>query len=110
MKKVIEGTIEGLVWNNPQKEDNCEVYKLDENWKNILSNYMSSRYIKSNTYEVHNMYFIAIEDVDADTIETLNRCNIIIYSIDYIVNTISICFKDKASRDAVFNVLKGEVA
>lgn len=109
MKKVIEGTIAGLVWNNPQKEDYCEVYKLDENWKNILSNYMSSRYIKSNTYEVHNMYFIAIEDVDEGTIDMLNSAKVVIYSIDYIVNTISICFKDEENRDLVFNVLKGEV-
>lgn len=97
--------IKGLVYINPHKEDDCVISELDTNWKKVLSNYMSSRYIKSNTYEVHRKYFIAIEDVDADTIETLNRCNIAIYSIDYIVSTIMISFKDEASRDAVFDVL-----
>ena len=110
MKKVIEGTIAGLVWNNPSKEDDCKITNLIPNWEKVLSNYMSSCYIKCNTFEVHNMYFIAIEDVDEDTIETLNRCNITIYSIDYIVDTIMICFKDEASRDMVFNVIKKEVA
>lgn len=71
---------------------------------------MSSRYIKCNTYEVHHKYFIAIKDVGDDTIETLNRCNITIYSIDYIVDTIMISFKDEASRDMVFDIIKGEVA
>lgn len=99
-----------LVYVNPNKKDNCEVCKLNPNWKKVLLNYMSSRYIKCNTYEVHHKYFVAIEDVDADTIETLNRCNITIYSIDYIVNTIMVCFKDEVSRDLVFDTLKGEVA
>lgn len=99
-----------LIYVNTNKEDNCDINKLNPDWKNILSNYMSSRYIKSNTYEVHNMYFIAIDDINDDTIETLNRCNISIYSIDYIVDTIMICFKDEASRDMVFNVIKKKVA
>ena len=99
-----------LVYVNPNKEDNCEVCKLNPNWKKVLSNYMSSRYIKCNTYEVHHKYFIAIEDVGDDTIETLNRCNITIYSIDYIVDTTIISFKDEASRDMVFDIIKGEVA
>ena len=102
--------IKGLVWINPQKEDNCKVCELNSNWEKVLLNYMSSRYLKYNTFEVHNSYFIAIEDVSDDTIETLNRCNIIIHSIDYIVNTIMISFKDEESRDLVFDVLKGEVA
>lgn len=99
-----------LIYVNHHKEDNCEINKLNPEWKTILSNYMSSRYITCNTYEVHNSYFIAIDDVNDDTIETLNRCNITIYSIDYIVDTIIICFKDEASRDMVFNVIKKEVA
>lgn len=97
--------IKGLIYINPHKEDDCVISELDTNWKTILSNYMASRYIKCNAYEVHNKYFIAIEDVDKDTIETINRCNIPIYSIDYIAVTIVICFKDEKSRDLVFDVL-----
>lgn len=55
-----------LVYVNPNKEDNCEINKLNPEWKTILSNYMSSRYIMCNTYDVHNSYFIAIDDVDDD--------------------------------------------
>lgn len=99
-----------LVYVNPNKEDNCDINKLNPEWKTILSNYMSSRYITCNTYEVHNSYFIAIDDVDDDTTEMLNKAKVTIYSIDYIVDTILIRFKDKKSRDLVFNVLKGEVA
>lgn len=99
-----------LVYVNPNKEDNCNISKLNSEWKTILSNYISSRYITCNTYEVHNSYFIAIDDVNDDTIEMLNRAKVIIYSIDYIVGTILIRFKDEKSRDLVFNILKGEVA
>lgn len=99
-----------LIYVNPNKEDNCDINKLNTEWKTILSNYMSSRYITCNTYEVHNNYFIAIDDVDDDTIEMLNRAKVTIYSIDYIVDTIFIRFKDEKSRDLVFEVLKGEVA
>lgn len=94
-----------LVYVNPNKKDNCEVCELNPNWKNILSNYMSSRYIKCNTYEVHHSYFIAIDSIDEDTISILNKANITIYSIDNIVGFISIKFKDEKSRDLVFNVL-----
>lgn len=110
MKKVIEGTIAGLVWVNRSNKDYCDVNELNPEWKTILSNYMSSRYIKCNAFEVHNSYFIAIEDVDKDTIDMLNSAKVVIYSIDYIVDTIMIRFKDEVSRDLVFNVLKGEVA
>ena len=99
-----------LIYVNPNKKDNCEVCELNPNWKTILSNYMSSRYITCNTYEVHNNYFIAIDDVNDDTIEMLNRAKVTIYSIDYIVDTIFIRFKDEKSRDLVFDALKGEVA
>lgn len=99
-----------LIYVNPNKEDNCDINKLNPNWKNILSNYMSSRYITCNTYEVHNSYFIAIDDVDDDTTEMLNRAKVTIYSIDYIVGYLSIRFKDEKSRDLLFEVLKGEVA
>ena len=109
MKKCVEGTIAGLVYVNRNAKDYCEVDNLVTEWKKILSTYMTSRCIKCNTYEVHNQYFIAIEDVDKDTIETLNKCNITIYSIDYIVDTIQIRFKDENDRNLVFNVLKGEV-
>ena len=99
-----------LIYVNPNKEDNCEVCNLNSNWKSILSNYMSSRYITCNTYEVHNSYFIAIDNVDDDTIAVLNKAKVTIYSIDYIVNCVMIRFKDEKSRDLVFKVLKGEVA
>lgn len=99
-----------LIYVNPHKEDNCDISKLNPEWKTILSNYMSSRYITCDIYEVHNSYFIAIDDVNDDTIEMLNRAKVIIYSIDYIVDAILIRFKDEKSRDLLFEVLKGEVA
>ena len=105
MKKVIEGTIAGLVYVNRNHKDFCEMSDLNPNWEKILSDYMSSRYIKCNTFNVHNSYFIAIDDVDEDTISMLNKAGITIYQIDYIVDSISICFKDESSRDLVFNVL-----
>lgn len=98
-----------LIYVNPNKEDNCDINKLNTEWKTILSNYMSSRYITCNTYEVHNNYFIAIDDVNDDTIEMLNKANITIYSIDYIVDTILIRFKDEKSRDLMFDVLNKKV-
>ena len=99
-----------LVYVNPNKEDNCEVCKLNPDWKKVLSTYMSSRYIKCNTYEVHNSYFIAIDDVDDDTLAVLNKIKVTIYHIDNIVGFLTIKFKDEESRDLVFDVLKGKVA
>ena len=98
-----------LVYVNPNKEDNCDINKLNPDWKNILSNYMSTHYISCNKYEVHNSYFIAIDDVDDNTTEILNRAKVTIYSIDYIVDTISIRFKDEKSRDLMFDVLNKKV-
>lgn len=98
-----------LIYVNPHKEDNCDINKLNPDWKNILSNYMSTRYISCNKYEVHNSYFIAIDDVNDDTTEMLNRAKVTIYSIDYIVDTILIRFKDEKSRDLVFDVLNKKV-
>ena len=98
-----------LIYINP-KEDNCDISKLNPEWKTILSNYMSTHYISCNKYEVHNSYFIAIDDVNDDTTEMLNKAKVTIYSIDYIVDTILIRFKDEKSRDLLFEVLKGEVA
>ena len=97
--------MKNLVYVNPDKKDNCNVCELNPNWESIVSKYMSSRYIKCNTYEVHHSYFIAINYVDDDTIEMLNRDKVTIYSIDYIVDTILIRFKDKKSRDLVFDTL-----
>lgn len=99
-----------LVYVNPNKKDNCEVCELNPNWKNILSNYVSSRYIKCNTYEVHHSYFIAIDSTDEDTISVLNEAKVTIYSIDRIVDFLSIKFKDEKSRDLVFDALKRKVA
>lgn len=98
-----------LVYVNPNKEDDCKVCELNPEWKTILSNYMSSRYITCNKYEVHNSYFIAIDDVDDDTIEMLNKAKVTIYSIDYIVDTILIRFKDEKFRDLMFDVLNKKV-
>ena len=105
MKEIVKG----LISINPNKEDYCDVRNLNPDWEKILSDYMSSRYIKCNTFNVHNSYFIAIDDVDEDTISMLNKAGITIYQIDYIVDSISICFKNEASRDMVFSVLKNEV-
>lgn len=98
-----------LIYVNPNKEDNCDISKLNPEWKTILSNYISSRYITCNTYDVHNSYFIAIDDVDDDITEMLNKAKVTIYSIDYIVDTILIRFKDEKSRDLVFDVLNKKV-
>ena len=98
-----------LIYVNPNKEDNCDISKLNPEWKTILSNYISTRYITCNTYDVHNSYFIAIDDVDDDTTEMLNKAKVTIYSIDYIVDTILIRFKDEKSRDLVFDVLNKKV-
>ena len=115
MKKVIEGTIEGLVWVNPNKENYCSLSKLSPNWKETLSDYMTSHYLRCNRYEVNHSYYIAVDYLrddsnEHDTLAVLNRANVVIDSIDYIVDTIMIRFKDEASRDLVFDVLKGEVA
>ena len=99
-----------LIYVNPNKKDNCEVCELNPNWKNILSNYMSTHYISCNTYEVHSSYFIAINNVDDDTIAVLNKAKVTIYSIDYIVDCEMIRLRDEKSRDLVFNALKGDVA
>ena len=100
-----------LVYVNRSNNNNyCVIDNLIPDWKTILSNYMSSRYITCNTYEVHNSYFIAIDDVDNDTLAVLNKAKVTIYSIDYIVGYMSIKFKDEKSRDLIFKVLKGEVA
>lgn len=98
-----------MIYVNPHKEDNCDINKLNPDWKNILSNYMSTHYISCNKYEVHNSYFIAIDDVNDDTTEMLNRAKVTIYSIDYIIDTILIRFKDEKSRDLVFDVLNKKV-
>ena len=114
MKK-LEGTIAGLVWVNRSNDDCCEIDNLTTNWQSILSNYMSSHYLRCVSYEVHNSYYIAIDylrddDCNHDTLAVLNRANVIVNSIDYIVNSIMIKFKDEKSRDLVFAALKGEVA
>lgn len=113
MKKVIEGTIAGLVWVNKNPKD-CEVSDLNPNWEKILSDYMSNHYLRTVSYDVNHSYYIAIDylrddDCNHDTLAVLNRANVVIDSIDYIVDCIVIRFKDEASRDIVFNVLKNEV-
>ena len=110
MKRFIEGTIAGLVWVNRNNKNWCEIVDLVPNWEKLLSDYMSSRYIKCNTFDGHNSYFIAIEDVDEDTIDMINSAKVAIYSIDYIVDTIFINFKDQTSRDLVFAALNGQIA
>ena len=115
MKKVIEGTIAGLVWVNRNSKDWCEMSDLVSNWETILSDYISSHYLRCISYEVHHSYYIAVDylrddDCNHDTLAVLNTANVTIYSIDYIVNSIIIKFKDEKSRDLVFEVLKGKVA
>ena len=97
--------IKGLVYINKSNKDYCEVSDLVPNWKNILSDYMSSRYIKCIDYEIHHHYYITIENADDDTLDILNKAGITVYSIDYIVNHIKIKFKDEFSRDLIFNIL-----
>ena len=107
--------MKGLVYVNKSNKDYCEVSDLVLNWKTILSDYMSNHYLRTVSYEVHNSYYIAIDhlrddSIEHDTLAVLNRANVTIDSIDYIVNSIMIRFKDEESRNLVFEVLKGEVA
>ena len=114
MKTVKEGTIAGLVWVNRDKEHNCDINKLNPNWQSILSDYMSTHYLRCVSYDVHHSYYITIDylrddDCNHDTLAVLNKANVTIDSIDYIVNSIMIRFKDESSRDLVFKALKNEV-
>ena len=99
-----------LVLVNKNSKDYCELSDLTSDWQSILSDYMSSRYIKCIKFDVHRHYYIAIDylrddDCNHDTLAVLNKANVIIDSIDYIVNCIKIKFKDESSRDLVFNIL-----
>ena len=107
--------IKGLVYVNPSKKDYCELSELNSDWKTILSDYMSSHYLRCVSYEVHHSYYIAVDylrddSIEHDTLAVLNKANVVVDSIDYIVNCIVIRFKDESSRDTLFKVLKGEVA
>ena len=107
--------IKGLVYVNPSKKDYCELSELNSDWQSILSNYMTTHCLRCVSYEVHHSYYIAIDylrddDCNHDTLAILDKAGITVDSIDYIVNSIMIRFKDESSRNLVFNVLKGEVA
>ena len=109
MKK-LEGTIEGLVWINRNPKNYCEVSDLVSNWETILSSYMSSHYLRCVSYEFHNSYYIVVDylrddSIEHDTLAILNKANVVVDSIDYIINSIVIRFKDEKSRDLVFDVL-----
>lgn len=102
--------IKGLVWVNKSNKDCCEVSDLNSNWRTILSNYMTTHYLRCVKYDVHHHYYIAIDylrddDVNHDTLAVLNKANVIVDSIDYIIDSIMIKFKDESSRDLVFDVL-----
>ena len=104
-----------LVYINKNNKDYCEIDDLVPNWKKVLSDYMSNHYLRTVSYDVHNKYYIAIDylrddDCNHDTLALLNKANVIVDSIDYIVDCIVIRFKDEKSRDLVFAALKGEVA
>ncbi len=101
--------MEKLVYVNPHKEDNCEITELNQNWKTMLSTYMTTHYIAVNSYEVHNHYFIAIDSISNDTINMLNRANVTVYTIDRIIGCTLIKFRDEKSRDLVFDILKEKV-
>lgn len=101
MKEIIKG----LVCINMNNKDYCELSDLTSDWKMILSDYMTTRYIKCIKFDVHRHYYIAIENADNDTLAMLNKAGITVDSIDYIVNYIKIKFKDESSRDLVFDVL-----
>ena len=99
-----------LVWINKSNKDYCEINNLVTDWQSILSDYMSSHYLRCVSYNVSNSYYVSIDylrddDCNHDTLAVLNRANVTIYSIDYIVNSIMIRFKDESSRNLVFNVL-----
>ena len=109
MKKCIEGTV-GLTWVNRNSKNCCEVSDLVPNWKDILSDYMATHYLKCVSFDVNKEYYIAIDylrddSIEHDTLDVLKSSNVVIYSIDYIVDSITIGFKDEQSRDLVFNVL-----
>lgn len=106
MKEIVKG----LIYINESDNDYCVVDNLIQDWKKMLSEYMTTHYIRFNKYEAHRFYFIAIEDTDEDTINVFNKSKIPIYSIDKIAHFSAIKFIDESSRDLVFNVLKGEVA
>ena len=104
-----------LVWINKSNKDWCEINDLVTDWQSILSDYMSSHYLRCIKYEVHHSYYIAVDylrddSIEHDTLAVLNKANVVVDSIDYIVNSIIIRFKDESSRNLVFKVLKGEVA
>ena len=104
-----------LVYINRSDKDWCEINDLVTDWQSILSNYMATHYLRCVSYEVHNKYYIAVDylrddSIEHDTLSILDKANVTIDSIDYIVNCIKIKFKDEKSRDLVFKVLKGEAA
>ena len=104
-----------LVYINRSDIDWCEINDLVTDRQSILSNYMATHYLRCVSYEVHNKYYIAVDylrddSIEHDTLSILDKANVTIDSIDYIVNCIKIKFKDEKSRDLVFKVLKGEAA
>ena len=101
MKEIVKE----LIYINESDNDYCVVDNLIQDWKKMLSEYMTTHYIKLNKYEAHHFYFIAIEDTDEDTINVFNKSKIPIYSIDKIAHFSAIKFLDEESRDLVFNVL-----
>ena len=99
-----------LVWINKSNKDYCEINNLVTDWQSILSDYMSSHYLRCVSYEVHHSYYIAVDylrddSIEHDTLAVLNKANVVVDSIDYIVNCIKIKFKDESSRNLVFNFL-----
>ena len=109
MKK-LEDTIAGLVWVNRNPKDWCDINDLVPNWKKVLSDYMSNHYLRTVSYDVHNSYYIAVDylrddSIEHDTLAVLNKANVVVDSIDYIIDSIVIRFKDEKSRDLVFDVL-----
>ena len=109
MKK-LEDTIAGLVWVNRNPKDWCDINDLVPNWKKVLSDYMSNHYLRTVSYDVHNSYYIAVDylrddSIEHDTLAVLNKANVVVDSIDYIIDSIVIRFKDEKSRDFVFDVL-----
>ena len=99
-----------LVWVNRSNNDCCEINDLATNWKKVLSDYMSNHYLRTVSYDANNSYYIAVDylrddDCNHDTLAVLNKANVVVDSIDYIVDCIKIKFKDESSRDLVFNVL-----
>lgn len=52
-----------LVYVNPNKKDNCEVCKLNPNWKKVLLNYIMAKF-KIRPYDDYEDIYDNIDDYE----------------------------------------------